>query len=154
MLKQTAMVKVQEVYAELRVQWLEMVRADAPALALAAAFAIGTLVSMVPVPVVDMMLAALVMRLIHRMPRGPVVAAMALWNSFIMAPVYASSPKVGGLLITTAIPQQPSSSNAILPRIIVGNLAIAVGLALCSFLAAATLFSALRLQHRVIQVQG
>lgn len=141
--------KLQDYVDELRALWLEMMRSDVPALILAISFAVGTLVSMVPIPVVDMLVAGLVMRALHRLPRGPIVAAMAIWNSVIMAPVYATSPRVGGLVLTTAAAHSNrlGPTDALLPRIIVGNVAIAIAMAGFSFLAAAVVFSVLHWQR-------
>lgn len=140
--------KVQTYLTDLHALWREMVQSDVPALVLAVAFAVGTLLSMVPIPVVDMLIAGLVMRLLRRLPRGPIVAAMALWNSVIMAPVYATSPRVGGVLLSTAAAHSPLYvPDALLPRLIVGNLAIGVALAVFSFLLAAVIFSTLHWQQ-------
>jgi uncharacterized protein (DUF2062 family) len=130
---------------EFRSEYREMIRADAPVLTLAAAFAVGTLVSMVPIPVLDMALAAMVMRLVRGLPRGPIVVAMALWNSVVMAPVYATSPRVGGLLIATmASHSSLQIPDAILLQVLVGTVALAAGMSLGSFLIATTLLSMLR----------
>ncbi len=153
-IKQFATTRSQQSLAELRSLWREMVSAEAPAVVLATAFAVGTLLSMVPVPVLDMMLAALVMRVLHRLPRGPIVAAMALWNSFVMAPVYATSPKVGGLLIATAATHSSLVvTDAMILKIVIGNLFIAAGLALFSFCIAAAGFSLMRVQRRLVPVR-
>lgn len=147
-LKQSATSRAHAMAGELRGHWQQMIHAEAPVIVLAAAFAVGTLVSMVPVPVIDMMIAALVMRLLHRLPRGPIVAAMALWNSFIMAPLYATSPRVGGVVLDNAASHTHLAvPNTLLPRLVVGNVAIALGLAVVSFLLAATFFAVLRWQR-------
>lgn len=133
-----------------RGQWLEMIRADAPVLVLAGAFTVGTLVSMVPIPVVDMLLAGLVMRRLDRLPRGPIVVAMAFWNNLIMAPVYASCPRVGGMVIaTTASHSHWQPADAVLLQIVVGSVAIVIGLTLFSFLLATALFTLLRRQPAI-----
>lgn len=146
---QQAMVqRIRAAVDELQAHWHEMIRAEAPVLALAIAFTVGTVVSMVPVPVLDMMIAAAVMRLLHRLPRGPFMAAMAMWNSVVMAPVYAASPKVGGLVISTAaVHSSIAIPDMVIVRLAVGTGLIALGMALFSFLLATSVFSALRLQR-------
>lgn len=147
-LKHSTQERTRLLAADLLGHWQQMVRADAPVLALAAAFAIGTLVSMVPVPVIDMMVAALVMRRLQRLPRGPMMAAMALWNSFIMAPLYATSPRVGGAVLAGAASRgHLPVPDTLLPRLVVGNAAIALALVVVSFLLAATFFAVLRRQR-------
>jgi hypothetical protein len=77
----------------------EMLAAEAPAGTLAIAFAAGTLISTIPVPLVDMALAAYVTKRYADMPRAPFFTGMALANNLFMAPLYASTPKVGGLAL-------------------------------------------------------
>lgn len=143
-LKETVTRRIKRAIDELKGQWREMVQAEAPVPVLAAAFAVGTLVSMVPVPVVDMMVAALVMRLLHRLPRGPIMTAMAIWNSFIMAPVYATSPKVGGVVIAEASAHSVAVPDALAVQVVVGMVLIALGMGLASFVLSATFFATVR----------
>jgi len=91
--------RIEAGWHEARGHWREMVAAEAPAGTLAAAFAIGTLISTIPVPLVDMALAAWVTRRFNAMPRAPFFGGMALANNLFMAPLYASTPRVGGLAL-------------------------------------------------------
>jgi hypothetical protein len=124
-----------------RVHWREMVEADAPAGTLATAFAAGTLISTIPVPLIDMAIAAYVMRRFSGLPRAPFFTGMALANNLVMAPLYASTPKVGGLALGWLATHTPvAAPEAFLLRILVGYLLIALGLALGSFVLANTGF--------------
>jgi hypothetical protein len=108
---------------------------------MATAFAAGTLISTIPVPLVDMAIAAYVMRRFSRLPRAPFFAAMALTNNLVMAPLYASTPKLGGLAIGWMAVHTPvAAPDAFVVRVLVGYVLIAAGLALGSFVLANTGF--------------
>jgi hypothetical protein len=141
-IKQWMTRRVAQAKAQARAMWQEMTESDAPAGTLAVAFAIGTLISTIPVPLVDMALAAYVMRrFAGRLPRAPFFGGMAVANNLIMAPLYASTPKVGGLALGWLATHTPlEAPEAFLARILVGYLLIAAGLALGSFVLAQTGF--------------
>lgn len=127
--------------AQARAHWREMVEAEAPAGTLATAFAAGTLISTIPVPLVDMAVAAWVTRRFDRMPRAPFFTGMAVANNLVMAPLYASTPRVGGLALGWLATHTPlAAPEAFLIRILVGYLLIAAGLALGSYVLANTGF--------------
>jgi hypothetical protein len=127
--------------SEVRHHWQEVVSAEAPAGLLATAFAAGLLISTVPVPVFDMALAAYVMRRFSRLPRAPFVAAMAMTNNLVMAPVYATTPKVGGMVLHWLEGHTPVvAPEMVLLRVLVGYVIIAVGLALAGYALAGTGF--------------
>lgn len=138
--------------SDFRAECQHMTRGEAKVVVLATAFSVGTLVSMVPIPVLDMMLAALVMRLLHRLPRGPIFAAMAVWNNMVMAPLYATSPRLGGGLISTVSAHSSLRiSDAILPRVLIGNAAMACVLVAFSFVCALAVFSIMRFQRPALK---
>lgn len=121
----------------------EMMEAEAPSTTLAMAFATGTLISTIPVPLVDMALAAAVTKKYSDMPRAPFLTGMALANNLVMAPLYASTPRVGSL----ALHWLAGSTSLVAPdvfllKILVGYLLIALGLGLGlgSFILASTGF--------------
>ena len=133
--------KAQRAAGEVRKNWREMVEAEAPAGTLATAFAAGTLISTIPVPLVDMAIAAYVTKRFERMPRAPFFTGMALTNNLVMAPLYASTPRVGGYALNVLASHTPvAAPEALLVRVLVGYLIIALSLALGSFLVANTGF--------------
>lgn len=126
---------------EARRNWREMVEAEAPAGTMATAFTVGTVISTIPVPLVDMALAAYVTRRYDEMPRAPFFTGMAVANNLVMAPLYAATPKVGGMaLYWLASHLAVTAPEAVLLRIIVGYLLIALGLGLAAFVVSATGF--------------
>jgi hypothetical protein len=134
---------------EVRSNWREMVEAEAPAGTLATAFATGTLVSTIPVPLVDMAVAAYIMRRFAEFPRAPFFAGMAVANNLVMAPLYASTPKVGGAALGWLASHTPvTAPEALLVRILVGYLLIALGMALASFILANTGFRGYKATRR------
>ena len=74
---------------------------------------------------------------------------MALTNNLVMAPLYASTPKVGGYAIQwMAVHTSVVAPEAFLVRVAVGYLLIALGLGLGSFIVANTGFRGLKLARR------
>ena len=149
-LKQMATRRLAQAKEQARALWQEMTESDLPAGTLAWAFAFGTLISTIPVPLVDMALAAFVMRRFgERLPRAPFFGGMAVANNLIMAPLYASTPKVGGLALGWLATHTPvAAPEAFLARILVGYLLIAAGLALGSFMLAQTGFRGYQFTRR------
>lgn len=140
-IKEYAVKQIGRARDEARNNWREMVEAEAPAGTLATAFAAGTLISTIPVPLVDMALAAWVTRRYAEMPRAPFFTGMALTNNLVMAPLYVSTPKLGGFVLGWLAVNTPLvAPEALLLQIMVGYLLIALGLALASFVLASTGF--------------
>lgn len=104
---------------DLRLQFSQLVAGEVPAARAAAAFAVGTVVSTIPLPFVDVALGAAVLRLsAGRLPRLPIVAAMAIWNNLIMAPLYLATPRLGAAVLGTLRPGADAA--AWLPAVLVG----------------------------------
>jgi hypothetical protein len=126
-----------------------MIESDAPTVVMASALAIGTLISTIPVPMLDMVLAAYVMRRFSTMPRAPFFVGMAMANNLIMAPLYASTPRVGGAALGWMSTRAPMvAPEAFLLKILVGYLLIALGLGLGSYIVAHAGFYGYRLSRR------
>jgi hypothetical protein len=148
-LKQFVTKQIDRARNEARTYWREMVEAEAPTVVMALAMAIGTLVSTIPVPLVDMALATYIMRRFSTIPRAPFFVGMAVANNLIMAPLYASTPKVGGAALGWLSSNTPVvAPEAFLLKILVGYLLIALGLALGSFVLANTGFYGYRVARR------
>ncbi len=149
-LKEVAARKMGELQSDARRHWREMIEAEAPAGTLATAFAVGTLISTIPVPLVDMALAAYVTRRFSQMPRGPFFTGMALANNLVMAPLYASTPKVGGVALGWVAGNTAwVAPDALLLRVLVGYLLIALGLGLGAYIVASTGFRGYQVTRRL-----
>ena len=148
-LKEMAVNRVDRIRREALSHWRKMTAAEAPAGEMATAFAAGTLVSTIPLPLLDMAIAAFIMRRYDRLPRAPFFTAMALTNNLVMAPLYASTPKVGGFAIHWMAVHTPVvAPEAFVVRVLVGYVLIALGMALGSFVLANTGFRGLKLARR------
>jgi hypothetical protein len=139
-----------KVIAQARQYWTEIASAEAPVGVLAFAFTAGLLISTIPVPMIDMALAGLVLRRFSRLPRAPFLAAMAMTNNLVMAPVYASTPKVGGFALHWLAGRMPVAlPEALAVQVLVGYLLIVVGLAFAGYALAGTGFYSYRKFRRV-----
>lgn len=148
-IKNFANTQIERARNQARVYWQEMVQAEASIVFMAAVMAIGTLICTIPIPMLDMAMAAFVMRRYASMPRAPFFVGMALANNLVMAPLYATTPKVGGAALGWVATHSPMAApDVFLLKIIVGYLLIAVGLALGCFLLANTGFYGYRLSRR------
>lgn len=117
----------------LRGVYVELISSQQRPLYIGVAFGLGTLMSLNPVPVLDMVLAMLLLRLVPRLPRAPYMAAMATWNSFVMAPLYASMPGVGRLVMSTApVAAAVEPSSGLLLSTLAGGVVISVVLVVVS----------------------
>lgn len=148
-IKYIADTQVERARNQARVYWQEMSQTEAPAVVMAAVMAVGTLIGTIPIPMLDMALAAFVMRRYASMPRAPFFVGMALANNLVMAPLYATTPKVGGAALGWVATYSPMAApDVFMLKIVVGYLLIAVGLALGCFLLANTGFYGYRLTRR------
>lgn len=113
----------------MRGAYTELISSEQRPFYVGVAFGLGTLMSLNPVPVLDMVLAMLLLRLVPRLPRAPYLAAMATWNSFVMAPLYASMPGVGRLVISSASLATPvEAPSGLLLSTLAGGIVIAAAL--------------------------
>jgi hypothetical protein len=129
--------------------WRELLEAEASAGTLATAFATGTLVSTIPVPLVDMAVAAYVARRFSSLPRAPFLAGMMVANNLVMAPLYASTPRVGGAVLGwLSRHAELPLWNALPVQILIGYLLIASGMAMASFVLAGTGFRSYKATRR------
>jgi hypothetical protein len=141
--------RIEQARNQARIYRQEMARAESPTVVMAAVMAVGTLIGTIPVPMLDMATAAFVMRRYSSMPRAPFFVGMALANNLVMAPLYATTPKVGGAALGWVATHSPVvAPDVFMLKIVVGYLLIALGLALGCFLLAHTGFYGYRLTRR------
>jgi len=81
---------------------------DAPPHTLALSFALGTLISLAPTPGLNTILSLLLMNLFRHLPRVGIMAAMAVWNVFVVTPMYALGYQLGVFLFGDTAVAQPT----------------------------------------------
>jgi len=112
---------------------------EASADQVARAFAIGTFIGLVPLPGVDIVLTAIVLRSFRQLERLPLFAAMTVWNNVVAAPLYAAGYRVGVIclrLAPLAIEERVSHAAAAWTlRFLIGNVIVACVTAVASYFA-------------------
>lgn len=83
---------------------------DASPHKLALSFALGTLISLAPTPGLNTILTLGLMGLFRQLPRVGVMAAMAVWNVFVVTPMYAIGYKLGLFLFGDTVAAQPTTT--------------------------------------------
>ncbi len=126
--------------SQLRQQSLEMRRGlDAP-LALAAAFALGTLTSFLPLPIFDSLLAVGLAFKFARLNKGAIFLARAVWNDLLVVPLYAPGFKVGQWLVGSLL--NPEIVQEMIPTHFIWIGSFLLGTAILAVLAASAGFLA------------
>lgn len=70
---------------------------------LAAAFALGTLISFIPVPILDTLLVGLVFTRLKRINRAPIFIARVIWNDLLVYPLYGPGYRLGSALVVPIV---------------------------------------------------
>lgn len=116
-----------------------MLQADASPQQLAKGFAVGTFISILPIPGLDFLLAALILALFKQMNKMAIFSAFAVWNTLVVAPLYMLCGKLGALVFAL----RPimafdlvfgTQLNETVKYFVVGNLMMAVSLTAVSYL--------------------
>lgn len=87
----------------LRTQAQELLQATDSPLGLAAAFALGTLTSFLPVPILDSLLAAGLAVKFARLNKAAIFLARMVWNDLLVVPLYAPGLKLGQWVLTAVL---------------------------------------------------
>ena len=124
---------------QIRRQWRDLMASEASAAQVARAFAVGTFIGLVPLPGLDIVLTAIVLRSFRQLERLPLFAAMTVWNNVVAAPLYAAGYKVGDVCLALApLAIEGKVSHAAAGwalRFLIGNLLVACGTAIASYFA-------------------
>ncbi len=86
--------------AQLKQEFLAMMQTDASPQQLAKGFAVGTFISILPIPGLDFLLATLILAIFKQLNKMAIFAAFAVWNTLVVAPIYVLCGKLGALLFT------------------------------------------------------
>ena len=114
-----------------------IVEVEASPHALALAFSLGTLISLLPTPGLNLALIALLTAVFKRIHKGALAASMGVWNVFIITPMYALGHQVGTVLVgdTAVLPPPPFGRLSNLgAAFFVGNFIVAVAVTAVSYL--------------------
>ena len=121
-----------------RRQLEEIVRLHSSPLSISAGFAAGTLIAVLPTLFIGVLLGVLTVFLFPKLNKFAVFGALALYNPFVLAPLYYLSYLIGGGLLREEV--DVGLSFSLLNEafeftgiFLVGNAILAVGLALLGF---------------------
>ena len=111
-----------------------------PAGSLAFSFAVGTLLSFIPVPLLDTILVGLVLARFKGLNRAPVFMARLIWNDLLVFPLYGPGYKLGTALVLPVLGSDPELPGlgikaAPLLSFTTGLVVLATGTALGGYLA-------------------
>ncbi|MDX1417395.1 MAG: DUF2062 domain-containing protein [Candidatus Promineifilaceae bacterium] len=139
----------QWVKSQLQTQARELQQAADSPFFLAAAFALGTLTSFLPVPILDSLLAVGLAAKFARLNKAAIFLARMVWNDLLVVPLYAPGFKLGQWVLaswlsegTGEIPIQPHL--LLLFSFILGAMVLAVGAAISGFTAVWVITNAYR----------
>ncbi len=111
--------------------------------AMASSFALGTLISVLPTPGFNIALAALLAARFKQLNKASLLAAVGVWNGFVVAPLYALSYQLGEMMFGTmptelmGMPLQVAVMS-LLKGFLVGNVLIALVITAVSYLVVKT----------------
>ncbi|MCB9422317.1 MAG: DUF2062 domain-containing protein [Ardenticatenaceae bacterium] len=128
----------------LKTHWQELIQLDASAQNIALAFAVGTFISVLPIPGIDLALVTLLASLFKQLNRTAMIAALAVWNTFVVAPIYVLSHKVGASLPLLA------DKNLVI-GFLAGNLLLAVVITAVSYLIVQASIERYQLRYSLIK---
>ena len=94
----------------LQSQAQELLGAAESPLALAAAFALGTLTSFFPIPILDSLLAVGLTVRFERLNKAAIFAARVVWNDLLVVPLYGPGFKLGQLVLTAVLDTQENQA--------------------------------------------
>jgi len=123
----------------LRIQAQELLQATDSPFGLAVAFALGTLTSFLPVPLLDSLLAAGLAVKFARLNKAAIFLARMVWNDLLVVPLYVPGLKVGQWILTAVLVKQESQVTfqphyAYLLSFILGAMVLAAVAALLGFI--------------------
>ncbi len=113
-----------------------------PAGSLAAAFALGTLLSFIPIPIMDSLLVGILLTRFKQLNRASLFIARLIWNDFLIFPLYGPGYRLGSAVIGPTMSAQyqvPGVGTAVTPLLsfITGTFILAISVTLfayCTFL--------------------
>lgn len=117
----------------------EMLRTNASPQTVAGSFAVGTFVSILPTPGLNIALLALLGARFKGLNKAAMLAAVGVWNTLVVAPLYALSFQIGEWLfgltpVTLGTAPLPQALLSISKSFLVGNVIIAAAITAVSYI--------------------
>lgn len=133
-------------FAKLAAQAKALAHADASPAQLAQGFALGTFISILPTPGLNILLATALLGMFKELNRMALFAALTFWNTLVVAPLYALSSKLGALIFTARVLQEVGAlpGSFLSPKVahfVVGNVTLALVITAVSYLLVQTAVS-------------
>ena len=105
---------------------------------LAAAFALGTLLSFIPLPMLDSMLVGMVLIRFKQVNRGALLMARLLWNDLVVFPLYGPGYRLGSMIMVPLLDaksEMAGMGTAVEPvlSLTLGGLILAFGLTVAGY---------------------
>ncbi|MCA9921657.1 MAG: DUF2062 domain-containing protein [Anaerolineales bacterium] len=140
---------VQSPFQRLRRQIVSFFDTNASPETTARSFALGTLISVLPTPGFNIALAALLAARYKQLNKAALLAAVGVWNGFVVAPLYALSYQLGEMLFGTmpggfGVVSFPVALLSLVKGFLVGNVLIALLVTAVSYLVVKTAVSQMR----------
>jgi uncharacterized protein (DUF2062 family) len=136
-LSQLTIARLRQMPQEVRGQWEELLQTDATPGSVAGAFAAGTFISTLPVPMLELVVFLVVSRVVPKPKRLPMIAAQTMWNTLTMAPLYLLSPKIGHAVVeaasTRGVISAAPANGGWLVGVVAGNLVLGLLLTAASY---------------------
>ena len=131
-------ITIQSPFQRLRRRVSQFFDTNASPETMARSFALGTLISVLPTPGFNIALAALLAAKFKQLNKASLLAAIGVWNGFVVAPLYALSYQLGEMLFGAmptglmGIPLEVAVMS-LLKGFLVGNVLIALVITAVSY---------------------
>lgn len=124
-----------QLLAALKLRWQELAQTNASPKSVAMAFAIGTFISVLPTPGLNLIIATFLASWFKQLNRAGLLAAIAVWNTLVVAPLYFISHKIGAFVFDAApFTALTHNVDGVAVDFIIGNLLLAVSITAVSYL--------------------
>lgn len=122
----------------LRCRFGEMLHTNASPNVLAISFALGTFISVLPTPGLNIAIMALLSARCKQLNKAAMLASVGIWNTFVVAPLYALSLQIGEWLfgmspVTLGAMPLPETIAAMVKGFLVGNVFVALAVTAVSY---------------------
>lgn len=118
-----------------------LLQADAAPSELARAFALGTFISLLPTPGLNMVLTAVIAATCKGIHRGALLASLGVWNALVLAPIYTLGYQLGTVIVGDTV--VPTASFILPEKMMQLGLGFFVGNTVLAFVVTAVAYMAI-----------